>query len=325
MRKSTRQADKRAAKSRLSGGIPSIEESPKNKKIVFGDVDLDVNVDVDAQSSNNDDIIQQQVENGDRVIENVGINEKDKCNSDRDDDDDAVEEVKGSSARESSQRLREEERKVARESSSISKKKRKKRTAALEEEEEELVEEEADGSSESEGDDDDDDMLTDAFFQMVDSERATQLQKSKQEKKNKKIQQKKRLGKHTTFVVEDEYKLGGDVPHRIDQTNIEVVPIGGGGVDASTESSSNNNNNAVDDEERQLLISATLGCDPSKTATLFARGSMACGTSKERGSESRKRKSKNEGTWKRSKKLNRLGTRPGQAATLFVCKKKKKR
>ena len=77
----------------------------------------------------------------------------------------------------------------------------------------------------------DDDMLTEDFFKQVDTQRANQLQLQKQEKKQHKIQLKKRLGKHTTFVVEDEYKMGGDTPHMTDQTNIEVVPIGGGGSD----------------------------------------------------------------------------------------------
>ena len=319
MRKSTRQAAKRAAKARLSGGISS--ESPKNKKIVFGDDD-----DVDAPI---DDIQHdKEVEvNVDGSTVDAGVDTNNDVTTDKPDiDDDAVEEVKGSSARESTQRLRDEERKVAKESTVSKKRRKKKNDISIEEKVEDSKEEEADESSnDSEEDEDDEDMLTESFFEMVESERATQRQLAKKEKKEKKIQQKKRLGKHTTFVVEDEYKMGGDTPHRTDQTNIEVVPIGGGsGADSNNETSSNTTSV---DEERQLIISATLGSKPSKSATLFARGSLTCGVSKERGSDSRKRKSKNEETWKRSKKLKRLGvgSRPGQAATLFVCKKKKKR
>lgn len=319
MRKSTRQAAKRAAKARLSGGISS--ESPKNKKIVFGEDD-----DVDAPI---DDIQHdKEVEvNVDGSTVDAGVDTNNDVTTDKPDiDDDAVEEVKGSSARESTQRLRDEERKVAKESTVSKKRRKKKNDISIEEKVEDSKEEEDDESSnDSEEDEDDEDMLTESFFEMVDSERATQIQLTKKEKKEKKIQQKKRLGKHTTFVVEDEYKMGGDTPHRTDQTNIEVVPIGGGsGADSNNETSSNTTSV---DEERQLIISATLGSKPSKSATLFARGSLTCGVSKERGSDSRKRKSKNEETWKRSKKLKRLGvgSRPGQAATLFVCKKKKKR
>ena len=319
MRKSTRQAAKRAAKARLSGGISS--ESPKNKKIVFGDDD-----DVDAPI---DDIQHdKEVEvNVDGSTVDAGVDTNNDVTTDKPDiDDDAVEEVKGSSARESTQRLRDEERKVAKESTVSKKRRKKKNDISIEEKVEDSKEEEDDESSnDSEEDEDDEDMLTESFFEMVDSERATLIKLAKKEKKEKKIQQKKRLGKHTTFVVEDEYKMGGDTPHRTDQTNIEVVPIGGGsGADSNNETSSNTTSV---DEERQLIISATLGSKPSKSATLFARGSLTCGVSKERGSDSRKRKSKNEETWKRSKKLKRLGVgaRPGQAATLFVCKKKKKR
>jgi len=313
MRKSTRQAAKRAAKARLSGGISS--ESPKNKKIVFGEDD-----DVDAPI---DDIQHdKEVEvNVDGSTVDAGVDTNNDVTTDKPDiDDDAVEEVKGSSARESTQRLRDEERKVAKESTVSKKRRKKKNDISIEEKVEDN-----ESSDDSEEDEDDEDMLTDSFFEMVDSERATLIKLAKKEKKEKKIQQKKRLGKHTTFVVEDEYKMGGDTPHRTDQTNIEVVPIGGGsGADSNNETSSNTTSV---DEERQLIISATLGSKPSKSATLFARGSLTCGVSKERGSDSRKRKSKNEETWKRSKKLKRLGvgSRPGQAATLFVCKKKKKR
>ena len=320
MRKSTRQAAKRAAKARLSGGISS--ESPKNKKIVFGEDD-DVDAPIDDLQHDKEDEVNVNRSTADEGV--VDTNNNDVTTDKPDIDDDTVEEVKGSSARESTQRLRDEERKVAKESTVSKKRRKKKNVISIEEQVDDSKEEEDESSDDSEEDGDDEDMLTESFFEMVDSERATQIQLTKKEKKEKKIQQRKRLGKHTTFVVEDEYKMGGDTPHRTDQTNIEVVPIGGGiGADSNNETSSNTTNV---DEERQLIISATLGSKPSKSATLFARGSLTCGVSKERGSDSRKRKSKNEETWKRSKKLKRLGvgSRPGQAATLFVCKKKKKR
>mmetsp|Transcript_13575 Transcript_13575/g.24558 ORF Transcript_13575/g.24558 Transcript_13575/m.24558 type:complete len:277 (+) Transcript_13575:139-969(+) len=227
-----------------------------------------------------------------------------------DDDDDAVEEVKGTAARESTQKIREEERKIAKES--LPKKKRKKKndddaTAPP-------AVDDADDDSEEEDEEEDEELLTEDFFTMVDSERADQLQKAKKEKKIKKVQEKKRMGKHTTFVVEDEYKMT-NVPHKMEQ-NIEVVALGIG--DSNNDETTTDNRAAM--EERQLLLSATLGTAPSKSAIVFSRGSMARGTLKERSSDSRKRKSKNEETWKRSRKLNKLGVglRPGQASALFV-------
>jgi len=283
----------------MSGAIAS--KSPKNNKIVFGDGGDSFVDDMEMQNIG----ITEDEECPDKIGED-GEGENDKSASD-DDDEDAVEEVKGGAARESTQRLREEERKTAKES--VVKKKRKQKNDAVEK----SVDVENRDSSESEDDSQDGgDLLTENFFKMVDTERADQLQKAKQDKKHKKIQQKKRLGKHTTFVVEDEYKMV-DAPQKMNQ-NIEVVAIGGGGLSEST---------GFDDEEQQLLLSATLGSTPSKAANKFARGSMSCGTSKERASESRKRTSKNDETWRRSRKLNRLGvgSRPGQASTLFVCKK----
>ena len=330
MRKSTRQAAKQAAKAKLSGAIQT--NSPKNNKIVFGDDD-------DSIDATEDEILQMQNSDDDVEDDNIGVSEeKDGSDEeksgddesvhegeDKDEDDDAVEEVKGSAARESTQKLRKEERKVAKESMVTKKKRKKTNKAAVEEVQD--AQQRTESSSDSEQDendadeDEEDNLLTDDFFKMVDSERANQVQKTKQEKKHKKIQLKKRLGKHTTFVVESEYKLAG-AAHPTDQ-NIEVIALGGVGVGDDDSNQNNEGTAAGDEEERQLLLSATLGLAPSKAATLFARGGMSNGTSKERSSDSRKRKSKNEETWKRSRKMNRLGigAQPGRAAALFVCKR----
>eukprot|EP00584_Thalassiosira_punctigera_P018490 CAMPEP_0172553694 /NCGR_PEP_ID=MMETSP1067-20121228/51352_1 /TAXON_ID=265564 ORGANISM="Thalassiosira punctigera, Strain Tpunct2005C2" /NCGR_SAMPLE_ID=MMETSP1067 /ASSEMBLY_ACC=CAM_ASM_000444 /LENGTH=296 /DNA_ID=CAMNT_0013341913 /DNA_START=96 /DNA_END=986 /DNA_ORIENTATION=- len=296
MKSSKRQA-KKAAKARLSGAISS--SLPKNKKIVFGDDDDDANaVNDKVQLQQNNDSEDKECDEGNV---NAGGSEEENGESESVEDEDAVEEVKGSAARESTQRIRESERKVKH---SLAKNKRKKKAYATQAVDAEVSEDE---NNENE------DLLTDDFFKLVDAERADQLQKAKQRKKTKEAQEKKRLGKHTTFVVEDEHKMT-DAPHRTDQ-NIEVVAIGGGG----------SNNGTTDDVDysQQLLTSVTLGSAPSNAAIAFARGSMTCGTSKDRSSDSRKRKSKNEETWKRSRKFNKLGvgSRPGQAAALFVRKR----
>ena len=70
MRKSTRQAAKRAAKARLSGGISS--ESPKNKKIVFGNDD-DVDAPIDENYIQHDKEDEVNVD-GSAASEGVGIN-----------------------------------------------------------------------------------------------------------------------------------------------------------------------------------------------------------------------------------------------------------
>lgn len=310
MKKSSRQA-KQAAKARLSGAISS--KSPKNKKIVFGDDDDAVSFDDGMQTKNSDSEGEHNTD--DKSDEEGGISEDESDKSDDNSDgEDAVEEVKGSAARESTQKLRDAERKVAKETT-LKKKRKKKNDIVVKEDG--AKKDSSESEDENNEEDDEDDMLTEDFFKAVDTERSDQLQKAKQDKKQKKLQQKKRLGKHTTFVVEDEYNIMTDAPHKADQ-NIEVIALGGGGGESNNESTSN-----IVDQERQLVISATLGSAPSKTAIAFARGGMSCGTSKERSSECRKRKSKNEETWKRSRKLNKLGigSRPGRAAALFVCKK----
>jgi hypothetical protein len=291
MRKSTRQA-KTAAKAKLSGAIQS-SDVQKNKKIVFDD---DVSDADDSQHDGEENENLEEESNGndiDGVQEDAGES-----------DDDYVEEVTGSAARESTQKLRDAERKMAKDST-VPKKKRKKNVEAARPTE-------PDEGSDIDDEDEVDELLTDDFLAMVDSERADQLQKAKQDKKKRKLQEKKRLGKHTTFVVDNDYNMI-DAPQKMSQ-NIEVVALGGVGTDTD---------DMVDDHSRQHLISATIGTAPSKAAVAFARGSLSSGTSMARGSSGKKRTSKKEETWKRSRKMNSLvaRSRTGNAAALFVRKR----
>ncbi len=302
MRRSTRQAARAANKARLSGRI--ICDPPKNKKIAFGDEDDyhvgDVNEQAQAQGNENS----EQSHPIDTTDES-GTKNKDS-NENINDEDDAVEEVTGSAARASMQKSRDVERKISKESAS--KKKRKKKNIVVEDNTSNVETDALESDNES----DEEDLLTDDFFKMVDSERASHSQKTKQEKRHKRIQQKKiLLGKHTTFVVDGDYGTA-NAPYPIN-SNVEVVALGEVGDGESNET------------PRVHDTSATLGLAPSKAATTFARGSMSSGVSKVRSSNgSRKRKSKDEETWKRTRKLNHLGVghRPGQAATLFVRKTK---
>lgn len=286
MRKSTRQA-KTAAKAKLSGAIQS-SDVRKNKKIVFDD---DVS---DADDGQHD------VEENDNLEDEADKSDDGQVDADESDDDN-VEEVTGIAARESTKKLRDAERKMAKDST-VPKKKRKKNVEIAKTSE---PDEDSDIDDEDEGDE----FLTDDFLAMVDSERADQLQKAKQDKKKRKLQEKKRLGKHTTFVVDDGSSMI-DAPQKMSQ-NIEVVAIGGMG----TETDDN-----VDDQSRQHLISATIGTAPSKAAIAFARGSLSSGTSMTRGSSGKKRTSKKEESWKRSRKMNSLAarSRTGNAAAFFV-------
>ena len=294
MRKSTRQAAKTAAKARLSGAIPS-SDAQKNKKIVFAD---DASYEDENQRSREEDDNFDPEYGGKRSEVIVQVDNEEI-------DDENVEEVTGIVARELTQKLRDDERKIAK-YSAASKKKRKKHVDVAKEKNDEGSEEYEDEND----DENDDDMLTDDFLKVVDSERADQFQKAKQEKKNRKLKEKKRLGKHTTFVAEGDYNII-DAPQQISQ-NIEVVALG------------METDGTVDEHgRRQHLISATLGTAPSKATILFARGSLSSGTPKARGSGGRKRTSKKEETWKRSRKMNSLvaRSRPGNAAAFFVRRK----
>ena len=291
MRKSTRQA-KTAAKARLSGAIPS-SDVQKNKKIVFDD-------DSEAEKS----------QNGGEQSDNVEEDEI-ESNDDQDDadesDDDNVEEVSGSAARQSTQKLRDAERKMARDAAAS---KRKRKTSA--QVAKQIEENEKDNELDDNDEDEVDDFLTDDFLALVDSERADQIQSAKQDKKRRKLQDKKRIGKHTTFVVDDGNSMI-DAPQKMSQ-NIEVVALGGVGADEDDN---------VGKDSRQYLISATLGTAPSKAAINFARGSLSSGTPIARGSSGKKRRSKKEETWKRSKKMNSFvaRSRTGSASAFFARKR----
>ena len=301
MRRSTRQATKAAAKARSSGVIipltKSRSSSPQNKRIAFDDDDV---------------FVDEMDEAGDYA-------EEEDLEEDDDDDDDDIEEVTGSDARQSIQRIHDEERKVVKDS--ILKKKRRKRETVAGDFEYKIAHDDENENDDEDEEEEDDIEFTDDFFKAVDSERANQLHIAKKERKHNKILQKKMKGKHTTFIVEGDYDKLIGVPHKMEQ-NIEVVALGGRG--GGTGGAEGDEAEEEGGSERQLVLSATLGSVPSKAAVLFARGGMMCGTAMERSSDSRKRKSKDDETWKRSKKMNRLGlgSRSGQAATLFVCKKK---
>lgn len=303
MRRSTRQATKAAAKARSSGVIipltKSSSSSPQNKRIAFDDDDVFVD-EMDEAGDDDDDFDDEEKE---------------------EDDDHDIEEVTGSDARQSIQRIRDEELRAVKES--MIKKKRRKKEDFADNLESKIFHSDDDKDEDDENDDEEEDDIefTDDFFKAVDSERANQLHKAKKEWKHHKILQKKMKGKHTTFIVEGDFDKLIGVPHKMEQ-NIEVVALGeGGGGSGDTEGKEAEEEGK---SERQLVLSATLGSVPTKAAVLFARGGMMCGTAMERSSDSRKRKSKDDETWKRSKKMNRLGlgSRSGQAATLFVCKKK---
>mmetsp|Transcript_9820 Transcript_9820/g.19338 ORF Transcript_9820/g.19338 Transcript_9820/m.19338 type:complete len:340 (-) Transcript_9820:37-1056(-) len=326
---------KKAAQAKLSGFAVSTDDAPKNKKIVFDDSDGDEDsVDEVGDRGDDDNVPQDGIgilnaeEDGSGGIDgnDDGSQSEDGAHEatsgnveehDDDEDDDAVEEVKGSKAREATKKLRDQERKVAKENAKAqTKKKRNKTTQDEKNNKEGQVEDgnEISDGSDAEEEDEEGKIFDDDFFKQVDSERAEHLLKSKEERKKQKSELKMRLGRHTTFVVEDEYKMI-DAPKSMNQ-NIDVIALGGG---KNGDSDEVDNDGTDDDEERQIIISASLGTAPSKSAIVFARGKLVSGTSKERSCPSRKRKSKNEETWKRSRRMN-AKPRPGFAAAMFVRK-----
>lgn len=272
--RSTRSSAKKAAKAKLSGFVADVEV--KNKKIVF-----DENEDIDGADSDAEaDDAQPNAEDDSAGQPTAAIDS---------DEEDAVEEIRGSTAREATQKVRDAERESAKETTV--KKKRKKKEAKVDPSDN-AVEEEAPEE------------FSDDFFKELDSERADKQQLMRQHKKQKK---QKQLGKHTTFVVEDEHNLM-NVSKKYGH-NIEVIALGSGQTDEDDE----------DEEERRILLSATLG-STSTASTSFARGNLVGGASRERSCDSRKRGTKDDDTWKRSNvKVYRSG--PGSAA-LFFCKRK---
>lgn len=270
---------RRMAKEKLKGSI-QLSSSLKNKKIVFDEnSEGDVTADEPDQGGDADGLGEDSNGNGQQIAE---------MGSDDDDDDDAVEEVSGSAARESTKKLRKAERKTATDTQSRKKRKRKEPKPQPREDDDE--------------DEEIDHLMTEDFFKQVDSEQKDEKIKSKRDKKERrKIETAQ--GKHTTFVVDDEYSMA---EAQRKGKNIEVVALGGT-VDDADEAAST-------DDEQELLLSATMGSQPSKAALAFARDSMI-GTSMKRSCESRKRRSKDEEGWTRGRA--KVG-RPGQPAAVFV-------
>ena len=280
--RTTRSSTKKAAKSKLSG-FAVAGGGVQNKRIVF-------DADEDGVTENVPGVTESD-------LGPVGSLEQSAVAEKRsgDDEDDAVEEVKGSAARESTQKIREEERKIVKEAT-VKKKRSKKK-------EQTKAGSSADNSGI--GDNEHEEVLTDDFFKMVDSERAAKLQLSKEARKQEK-RQKELLGKHTTFVAEDEHNLIG-APKNFGQ-NIEVIALDNG----------HNDEDDQDEEDRRNLLSATLG-STSENSIVFARGNLTGGASMARSCESRKRGTNDDEAWER-RKMRTYRSGHGRAAYLFAKK-----
>lgn len=274
------------AKEKLSGSI-RLSSSPKNKKIVF-----DEDSEIDDQDVTADEPEQAGGDTDDELGEDN--NGRQHAEADGDDDDDAVEEVSGSAARESTKKLRKAERTIATDTQSRKKRKRKETKPPLPTE---------NGAEDEESDDQEELLMTEDFFKQVDSEQKDEKIKSKRDKKERRQKIQTAQGKHTTFVVDNDYSMA---EAQRKGKNIEVVALGGP-VDDADEAAST-------DDEQELILSATMGSQPSNTALAFARDNMI-GTSMKRSCESRKRRSKDDEGWTRGRA--KLG-KPGQPAAVFV-------
>lgn len=231
--KSQRKAELR--KKNLGLGLGKIDvEEKKSNKITFDDDFVASDYDSDEHDE---------------------IPEKEVAPEDGDSSDDEIEEVSASAAKQQAMEMFASERKTRKEELAFSSK-RKRKTKEVPQ----LVQPEA----ESEEEDFDED-----FFAQVDEERKNES-KVKKAKKNKETQ---KLGRHTTFVSEedDPNAVGSfNNPVKADH-NIEVVVL------PSTTGNEEDGQN-VDSNTRQkevLSLAAGLGTAPSKTALSLCRGSLA--------------------------------------------------
>lgn len=203
------------------------------------------------------------------------------------DSDDEVEEVGASAAKKQALDVMAAERETRKQEAAISSK-RKRKTRLKEDKKNTNIQSE-------EEDDDEDDDLDEDFFASVDEER-------RQEANAKKVRKdfdKKKYGKHTTFVSEmDDPNLPGSITAPIDiDHSIEVVILPGLGseeievgdnannnVDGGTSSSGSRKQKIVRDRN-DLMLSAGHGTEPSSMALLFCRGIQAIRNETERATE----------------------------------------
>jgi len=294
--KSQRKEDLR--KRNLGVGIGKIDvdevEKSTNKKITFDDdfVASDYESDDENDASNNED-------EGDQ-------------DSDEDSSDDEVEQVSASTAKQQAMEMRAAERKTRKEETALSHK-RKRKTKANEKEMQVMTMPEM---SDSEDDDLDDDML-----ELIDSERKAESKLKKLRKKAEGSLSAKNLGKHTTFVAEDDdpsSRLGSfHAPIAADH-NIDVVVLPGlRSEDAVTDDNgdaASGSSGYIGARDKQIVsLSSNLGTKPSESANLLCRGRSTLtrnATDSESGFEV-----------KRSRKMN-YGLSRGKPLGGFVRKKR---
>ena len=274
----------------------SLDDVPKGKKIMFGDDGREEEEDNEGQ----DEDVEDKVKKADES------------------DDDAIEEVQSGAAKADIIRQRKAERKSA--TSQAQDKKKRKRKPKVEKEDQVAESSEDEEGDESEGSVADE--LDEEFFAMVDSGRQAALRLNKLRKKSekmRKLQKEKKIGRHTNFVSDDGDHMGkGGITDPIrSEHGIDVVVLpSAGGMDDS------------DDEGGMLDMSSAMGVTPSKTAVLFARGSLICGDVARKGKKKQKgkpHKGRKDQGWKRSRKATHLsvarGSRIGAPAANFVKRK----
>jgi nucleotide-binding universal stress UspA family protein len=261
-----------------------------------------------------------------------------------DDDDEAIEEVESGAAKADALRQMKAERDQQKKQAAGKKKKNRSAKRKAEEEAEEVVPPSDDEETpEDRGSDDD---LDEEFLAMVDSERQTELHlqklRKKAEKKRRKLQAEKKIGRHTTFVSDDgdgalvgEDAIGQSIQadHGIDVVVLPTVRRSGGGGGSDDDS---DESGSEDEGYGRVDVSAVLGTKPSKAAVLFSRGRVECGDLSRKGNK-KVRRSKKGGSkgsrggkdqgWTRSRKATNLSVargRIGGPAAKFAINKRKK-
>jgi len=275
--KSQRKAELR--KRTLGIGITENNNNKGNKKIRFDDGSDD---DDNAFVVSRDDSNQCDMDN---KLDLAPV----KVNASDDDSDGPVEMISGSIAKQEAMELRESERKTRSEEKNIIQKRKRKK-----------VEDLVPASIES------DDEIDDNFLAEVDSERGKE---AKLRKMKKARAQDVQLGRHTTFVSED------DGPNSLQSIpakhNIEVVVLPPTNFGADDAENSDNGADDVASNRWALRCSSRLGTKPSDAALAFCKSNLIHRSSN---------KEMKDQTWKRSRTM-KYTFKNGKAAVSFLVKK----
>ncbi len=257
----------------------------KNLGLGIGTIDVNATATKSKQKIRfDDDFVAEQEEKveAEHSEEKEAINNiVDGIEDEEEDDDDEVEQVSASFAKNEALQLRAAERETRKVESAITqKRKRKKKVIEA-----------------------DDDELDEDFLALVDSTREDNAKVKKLEQKSK---PRLSLGRHTTFVSEENETTTKKPIHADHNIKVVVLPTEIKNDDQQT--------NIVAQEKSALALSSDLSTEPSKTAMLFFRGSHLLQRNSKKGDD--------QTSFKRSRKM-KYKVSIGRPASNFLVKKKR--